>query len=320
MLFPIVALTFLAAFGVFLAAFLYLAQRQASGRTVLKRRLQTMAGERPGDIPEEILSVISREAERASELLTRAPQMRSLGKRLEQAGIQLPASLLLGSTMAVALGLALLLGAKTQSPLVGLLAAVVVLLGAELMLRVKTERRTIRFTEQFPDALSIAARSLRAGHSFPTAIQLVGQEAPSPVGPLFKTAYEQQQLGLRMVDALMRMNERIDSLDLRFFTTLVAINNDIGGNLSELLDKLAMTIRERLKIRRQVQVYTAQGRLSGYVLAALPVATFGIFSVLHPSYERTLIREPLGLYVLICAAAMQVIGFLIIRKIVRIRI
>ncbi|GAW65261.1 pilus biosynthesis protein [Geoanaerobacter pelophilus] len=320
MLFPIVALTFLATFGVFLAVFLYLAQRQASGRTVLKRRLQTMAGERPGEIPEELRSVISREAERAAELLTRAPQMRTLGKRLEQAGIRLPASLVLGSILALALGAALLLGAKTQSPLVGLLAAVVVLLVAELMLRVKTERRTTKFTEQFPDALSIAARSLRAGHSFPTAIQLVGQEAPSPVGPLFKTAYEQQQLGLRMVDALMRMNERIDSLDLRFFTTLVAINSDIGGNLSELLDKLAMTIRERLKIRRQVQVYTAQGRLSGYVLAALPVVTFGIFSVLHPNYERALINEPLGVYVLIGAAAMQVVGFLVIRKIVRIRI
>lgn len=318
MLFPIVALTFVAAFGVFLAAFLYLAQRQASGRTVLKRRLQTMAGER--EIPEELRSVISREAERASELLTRAPQMRTLGKRLEQAGIQLPVSLLFGSTLALALGAALLLGAKTQSPLVGLLAAVVVLLMAELLLRVKTERRTTRFTEQFPDALSIAARSLRAGHSFPTAIQLVGQEAPSPVGPLFKTAYEQQQLGLRMVDALMRMNERIDSLDLRFFTTLVAINSDIGGNLSELLDKLAMTIRERLTIRRQVQVYTAQGRLSGYVLAALPVGTFGIFSLMHPSYERALLHEPLGRYVLIGAAAMQVVGFLMIRKIVRIRI
>jgi len=164
------------------------------------------------------------------------------------------------------------------------------------------------------------ARSLRAGHSFSSAIQLIGQEIPDPVGELFKTAYDQQQLGLRISDTLDNLNERMDSLDLRFFTTAIGINIEVGGNLSEILDNLSHTIRERLRIRRQIRVYTAQGRLSGYVLAALPIVTFVIFQFLLPSYERVMLTEDMGRYALMLAAFMQLIGFLFIRKIINIRI
>nr|WP_284694659.1 type II secretion system F family protein [Geomonas sp. Red32] len=164
------------------------------------------------------------------------------------------------------------------------------------------------------------ARSLRAGHSFTTAIQLVGQEVASPAGDLFKLAYDQQQLGLRLADALAELNGRIDSLDLRFFTTVVAINTEIGGNLSEVLDKLALTIRERLRIRRQVRVFTAQGRMSGYVLGALPVVSFLIISFVYPDYERALFREPTGIYIVVFAAVLQLFGLMVIRRIIRIQI
>jgi tight adherence protein B len=166
----------------------------------------------------------------------------------------------------------------------------------------------------------MVARSLRAGHSFTSAIQLIGQEIPDPVGELFKTAYEQQLLGLRITETLQNLNERIESLDLRFFTTAVAINNDVGGNLSDILENLAETIRERLKIRRQVKVYTAQGRMSGYVLGALPIVTFIIFNILNPKYESVLYKETMGRYVLAFAVFMQLIGFLVIRQIIKIRI
>jgi tight adherence protein B len=116
------------------------------------------------------------------------------------------------------------------------------------------------------------------------------------------------------------LNERIQSLDLRFFTTAVAINSDVGGNLAEILDGLAQTIRERLKIRRQIKVYTAQGRMTGYVLGALPVVTFLIFNILNPEYESVLYRETMGRSVLAFAVFMQLIGLLVIRKIIQIRI
>ena len=319
MLLPILALIFLAVFCASCAAGLLLVERSFSPRTELKRRLQQMSGT-AGDFPVELRDLVRRNADRAGEFLTRLPHGRRLEKRLQRAAIALPPALLLAAGGAAALCLAVLAALRTRSIPFGVLAGAALPLAMELFLRAKISQRTAQFTEQFPDALNMIARSLRAGHSFPTAVQLVGEELPPPLGALFKTAYEQQQLGLRMIDALSAMNDRIDSMDLRFFTTLVAVNADIGGNLSELLDRLALTIRERLRIRRQVQVYTAQGRLSGYVLGALPVIAFAIFNFVSPDYERTLLREPMGLTILALAALLQLAGLLAIGKIIRIRI
>ncbi|MBJ6800994.1 type II secretion system F family protein [Geomonas propionica] len=318
MIVPIVALIFLTTFCATCAVCLYVIRRSASARTELRRRLHQMTPGGTGDY--ELREALTRNAHRAGELLVRLPQAHRLGKRLEQAGLGISASLFMVATVSSALLLALLVGLQTHSVLAAVAAAALPPVAGEITIRITTSRRITRFTELFPSGLSIIARSLRAGHSLTAAIQLVGEEVSDPVGALFRTAYEQQQLGLRLVDALAAMNERIDSLDLRFFTTLVTINSDIGGNLSELLDKLAATIKERLKIRRQVQVYTAQGRLSGYVLGALPVAAFFCFNIVSPEYEGELIKEPLGLYILAFAAFMQLVGLMIIRKIIRIQI
>jgi tight adherence protein B len=182
------------------------------------------------------------------------------------------------------------------------------------------QRRYERFTEQLPDVLTMIARSIRAGHALSSSLELVGNESADPSGGLFKTAFEQQKLGLPVADTLMNMTERIDSLDLRFFVMVITINSEVGGNLAETLDKLAETIRERLKIRRQVKVYTAQGRLSGYLLAILPIVSFLLINFLIPGYEDVLTKEKPGQYILALAALMQLTGFLVIRKIVKIRI
>ncbi|WP_224962990.1 type II secretion system F family protein [Geomonas subterranea] len=320
MIVPIVALVFLTTLCASCALCLYILKRNASARTELRRRLQQMARGTAGDVQPELREALTRKAHQAGELLTRLPQTRQMGKRLEQAGIEIPPALLVTAVVLAAFALALLTALETGYLPAALPAAALPVVTAEIMIRVKTARRIARFTELFPDALSIISRSLRAGQSLPTAIQLVGEEVPAPTGTLFRIAYEQQQLGLRLVDALADMNQRMESMDLRFFTTVIAINSDIGGNLSELLDKLALTIKERLKIRRQVRVYTAQGRLSGYVLGALPVVAFGCFTLLSPEYEKELTREPLGLYILAFAAFMQLAGLIIIRRIIRIQI
>ncbi|QWV96551.1 type II secretion system F family protein [Geomonas nitrogeniifigens] len=320
MLVPIVALVFLTTLCASSAISLYFLQRNASARTQLRRRLQQMARGTTGEIQPELREALARKARQAGELMTRLPQARQMGRRLEQAGIDIPPALLATAVVSAAVLLAAVTALETGSLPAALPAAAVPLLSAEVVIRVKTSRRIARFTELFPDALGMIARSLRAGQSLTTAIQLVGEEVPEPTGTLFRIAYEQQQLGLRLVDALATMNQRIESMDLRFFTTVVAINSDIGGNLSELLDKLAVTIKERLKIRRQVRVYTAQGRLSGYVLGALPLVAFVSFTLLSPEYEKELLKEPLGLYILAFATLLQLVGLVIIRKIIRIQI
>jgi tight adherence protein B len=317
---PIAVLIFVTALCIFAAIFLGVLEKQTSPKAELRRRLQRMARSSENEIPEELRSEISKETKPLDLILARLPFTRDLDRKLDHAGLKMTASAFVTINVPIALAVAALAGLRSGSFIVALAGAIATPLVANIYLYFKVEQRREKFTELFPDALSMISRSLRAGHSFNTAVQLVGQEVPAPVGELFKTAYDQQMLGLRITDGLANMNERIDSLDLRFFTTVVAINTEVGGNLSDVLDKLAVTIRERLRIRRQVKVYTAQGRMSGYVLGVLPILAFVLFNILYASYESVMLREPLGIYILCFAGAMQVVGLLIIRNIIRIQI
>lgn len=321
MLLPIVIITFVAVFCLFLAIYLGVAAVRNSPKYELKRRLRRLARDDGAQgMPEELRSEIIREIPPLDRILATLPLTRDLDRKLDHAGLQITASRFLMVTVAIsAFGFVLALFV-TKSFLMALPVAVALSLMPFAFLHFKIKERLDKFTELFPDALTMIARSLRAGHSFTSAIQLVGEEIQNPVGELFKTAYDQQLLGLRITETLSNLNERIESLDLRFFTTAIAINNDVGGNLSEILENLAKTIRERLKIRRQVRVYTAQGRMTGYVLGVLPVFTFFMFNILNPKYESILYKETQGRYVLALAVVLQLIGFLVIRKIIRIRI
>ncbi len=318
---PIVIVAFIAAFLFFVALYLGVDTVRRSPKYELKRRLQRLAKDQSAQgMPEELRAEIIREIPPLDKVLGTLPLTRDLDKKLDHAGLKITTTRFVGVTGGVTLAGFVVILLVAKSFWIALVAAVLVSLAPFAFLSVKIKQRLEKFTEEFPDALTMIARSLRAGHSFTSAIQLVGDEIPDPVGELFKTAYEQQLLGLRITESLSNLNERIESLDLRFFTTAIAINNDVGGNLSEILENLAKTIRERLKIRRQVRVYTAQGRMTGYVLGVLPVFTFVMFNILNPKYESILYKETTGIYVLTLAVILQVIGFLVIRKIIKIRI
>jgi tight adherence protein B len=189
-----------------------------------------------------------------------------------------------------------------------------------LYLRVKRNKRNMKFTELFPGTLEMIARSLKAGHSLSSAIQLVGMEVSDPVGTLFKTAYEVQTLGLSMRDALAQMLERMPGVDLQLFVTSVNIHWNVGGNLADSLERLAHLIRERLRIRRQVKVYSAQARLSSIILVVLPVFMAVFFYLFLPGHMEELLTSDLGRYGIAFAVIGQCLGFLVIRKIVNIRI
>ncbi|WP_136513115.1 type II secretion system F family protein [Geomonas edaphica] len=317
----IVVITFIAVFFLFFAVYLGVSTVRTSPKYQLKRRLQRLAKSSDSQgMSEDLRAEIIREIPPLDKLLGSLPLTRDLDKKLDHAGLEITSSrflIIAVSASAFSFVLILLL---SKSFLSALVCGFVVSLLPFAFLHHKITQRLEKFTELFPDALTMISRSLRAGHSFTSGIQLVGEEIQDPVGELFKTAYDQQLLGLRITETLSNLNERIDSLDLRFFTTAIAINNDVGGNLSDILDNLALTIRERLKIRRQVRVYTAQGRMTGYVLGALPIFTFIVFNILNPKYESVLYKETRGLYVLGVAVILQLVGFFVIRKIIRIRI
>jgi len=319
-LIPIVALIFLTTFCLVIIVFLAVTGVKDSPKSELKRRLRQMARQGHQEMPVELRSEILREMAPADRFLSRLPLLHGLDRKLDHAGLQLTISsfvtICAGLTLAGAALAALLARSIWFAPL-GAALALLLCFG---YLETKARQRAERFTELFPEALTMISRSLRAGHSFNTAVQLVGSEIANPVGELFKTAYDQQLLGLRITDGLNNLNERMESLDLRFFTTVIGINSEIGGNLSEILDKLSETIMERLRIRKQVRVYTAQGRMSGYVLGALPIVAYIAFNILNPGYESALTKEPLGIYILIGAVFMQLLGLLVIRSIIKIKI
>lgn len=176
------------------------------------------------------------------------------------------------------------------------------------------------FTEQFPDALDMMTNALRAGHAFARALQLVATEAPDPVGMEFRKTFEEQNLGIPVKEALINLTQRIDIVDLKLFATAVIIQRESGGNLTEMLSKISATIRARFKLLGQIKVLTAQGRFSGFILGSLPIGMALIVSTLNPDYISLLWVEPMGRFMIAIGLTMQILGFIIMQKIVKIKL
>jgi tight adherence protein B len=180
----------------------------------------------------------------------------------------------------------------------------------------KRNRRLRKFEEHFPEALDLLGRAVRAGHAFTTGLEMISKECPEPLAGEFRTAFEEQNFGLPLRDALLNLTERIPLIDVRFFVTALLIQKETGGNLAEILDGLARVIRDRFRIYREVQVRTAQGRLTAAILIALPIMMLIILSALNPKYVGVLFTDPMGPVVLVTAAIMQIIGSAILWKII----
>jgi tight adherence protein B len=188
-----------------------------------------------------------------------------------------------------------------------------------VLVRTRT-RRLRRFEEQFPDALDLLSRAIRAGHAFTTSMGMVADEAADPIGAEFRKTFDEQNFGLPLKDALVNLAERVPLMDVRFFVTAVLIQRETGGNLSEILDNLSHVVRERFKILRQVRVYTAHGRLTGYVLMGLPAALAIALSFINPEHMALLFNERMGRLMILGAIVMQTVGYFWIQKVVKIEV
>lgn len=186
-------------------------------------------------------------------------------------------------------------------------------------IRFLRKRRINLFAQQFPDALELMARALRAGHALPLTFKLVGDELPSPIGPEFERTFEEQNLGIALEEALNKLTKRVDILDLKYFATAVLIQRSTGGNLAEVLDKISYIIRERFKLKSQIKALTAEGRLSGIVLGFLPIAIGVVIYIMNPDYIKTLYYETTGNYLVGASIMLQILGFLTIKKIVNVK-
>jgi tight adherence protein B len=244
----------------------------------------------------------------------------SLARLIEQAGSTTTPSAIVMMSIAAAAAAGFLTSMFVRVPFAPLGVATAAMFIPYAWLRRKRSSRLRRFEEQFPEALDLLSRAVRAGHAFQTAMGMVGDDLAAPVGPEFKKTFEQQNFGLPLRDALNQLTDRMPLLDVRFFVTAVLIQRETGGNLSEILDNLAHVVRERFKILRQVRVHTAHGRFTAYVLLALPAALAIALSFINPEHMQTLFREHMGQMMLLAAMVMQTVGFLWIKQVVKIEV
>jgi tight adherence protein B len=246
------------------------------------------------------------------------PWVGNLRQMVEQSGLKMNVATLLLMMGCCGVGAYLLVAFLTRMPIVGLGAALFVAMIPYWYVSRARYKRMLKFEEHFPEAIDLVARALRAGHALPTGLGMVADEMPAPVGTEFRILYDEQNFGLTLPDAMRNFARRIPVLDARFFVTAVLTQRESGGNLAEVLDNLSSVIRDRFKVKRQVRVISAHGRITGWVLACLPPCLAAATLLLNPDHLGTLTGDPLGRQMIIVALFLQVIGTLVIRKIVNI--
>lgn len=245
------------------------------------------------------------------------PKLQTL---LDQADLEWSASQMLlnlgGAAIVISVGLLVL----QMSPIVAVGCGAAVLALPLLWLNFRRARRMRKLEGQLPDVFDMMSQALRAGHSLAGAVQLIYEQMPPPVAREFAQVYHEQNLGIKIEEALQTMANRVDSLDVRFFVTAVMIQRQTGGDLAEVLDNISGVIRQRIELAGLVRGLTAEGRLSGWVLFALPIVVFIGSMYLNPDYGRVLLEEPMGQIMLMIAGGMQLMGIAMIRWIVNIKV
>lgn len=299
---------------------LFLAFRKNSEGAV-SDRLDSLVGRnvRRDSSADMLLKQALQEADKKSILDRLTPEFFNLTKTFEQADCNIKPSALFG----ISLGLSALGAAMC----IWLVNVYVIPIGVILFFTLpwlwlyhKRAVRLKKFASQLPDAMELVARALRAGHSLAAGMHVVAEEMPSPICKEFGRVYEEQNLGIPLEEALKGMCDRVPNLDLRFFVTSVAIQRQTGGDLAEILDRIGHVIRERFKILGQVKALTAEGRLSGVVLIAMPIGLFMLMLWMKPDYIRLLWTDPMGVKMSIAAIILVLIGSYAIKKIVDIKV
>jgi tight adherence protein B len=275
---------------------------------------------RTEDVPDLLRRELLSDMPVVNRILATTPGINRLRLFLEQGDVRMQVGTFV--LTCVALGLFALVATLIVDLPFYVCMAATLLAGAApfLVTAAMRQRRFNRFEEQFPEAMDLLGRAVRAGHAFTTGFELIGKELPDPLGEEFRIAFQQQSLGLPLKDALANLAIRMPLPDVRVFVSSLQIQRESGGNLGEILDTMSHIVRERFKLRRQVRIYTAEGRLSMYMLTAIPfVALLGL-QLLQPQYIAPLFTDPRGHAALAVGAILQVIGYIVISRIIKIKV
>lgn len=282
-------------------------------RARVKKRLAAIGGQYPDEAGQQGPQIVER-FPTIDKLIENQGLTQKLLVELLRAGSKLRPSEFVGIMLGLSLVLALIGGLMTRSIVIELLGLVIGILAPMAWLKSQQARRLTQFNRQLPDALSLISSSIRSGYSFQRAMQMVADEMPPPISDEFQRALTEMSVGLPTDQALLRMVVRMTSYDLELVVTAVIIQMQIGGNLAEIIDNIAETIRERVRIEGEVAALTAEGRISGVVLAVLPFAIAGAIYVLNPRYLTPLVSESIGHLMILGALCLQAMGALLIKK------
>ena len=302
--------TFVGVLALVLGAYwLFVVRQEAGAQRAIQKRLrpQEEAARKGG------LTVAKSEQREGG-----ATPFRRLQSLVDQSGRRLtvPALLLVCGTCGLIAGLTVWM--VIEQPAVAGGAAALAMMVPYWVVKHFATSRMWKFEEQFPEAIDLIARALRAGHSFPPALSMVADELGDPVGPEFKLLYDRQNFGMPMPDALRSFAARVPLIDARFFVTAVLTQREAGGNLSGVLDNLSSVIRERFKVKRQVGVISAHGRMTAAILSGLPPVVAIAQFLMAPQNAKLLFTDPLGQKMLMGAVGLWGLGMLWIRKVIRI--
>lgn len=311
------AIVFLVAIALILGAYwAFVLNPENRNAAALRQRMK------PEDRRLERSSSLLREPETLSgiaalnNLLTRYSLSAAIKQAIDNSGLPLTVSMVVLGSVSIFCLVLILINTYIGVWWLALFGGLLSLLIPVFVVRIATTRRVRKFEEQFPEAVELIGRALRAGHAFATGLQMVAEEMPKPAGPEFRLLHDRQNYGAQLPDALRSFAQRIPSLDARFFVTAVLTQREAGGNLSEVLDRLASVMRERFRIRREVRVRSAHGRMTAGVLASMPPALALLTFINSPDQAKLMMTDPLGIKMLIVGGVLEVLGILVIRKLI----
>jgi tight adherence protein B len=288
---------------------------------VLRRRLATVIGTtdgtlRTGVLKDRRLSTIGA----LNTFLSRFGIVTALARMISRAGLRKRAGEVVLYVALAACGAFLLVALVTDNLLLGFAVGALGAIAPLVVIRRIGRRRAMLFAEQLPDGLDLVRAALQSGHGLMSALAVVADEFPDPIAEEFRNVTEEVRLGLPLRDALDKLADRVDNPDVPLLQTGILVAQEIGGNLAEVLDNIGYTIRERYRVQREIRVLTAQGRLSGGVLTAMPfIAALGM-SIFNPGYYTPLLHSESGHYMLAYAAVSLMLGHLVVRRLVKVKV
>ena len=302
---------------------LIVAMRPSESEKALQQRLRTIEHASTGAV-DETTDILRQESLSdipwLNDLMQQVPILHRLQHLLTQAESTWTVGTLVSGSLVLAVLATWLANFRAPTFVLALLVGLGVGSLPYIYLLFKRWSRLRRFEELLPDTIDLMARALRAGHTITSAIEMVSSEGTEPVASEFRRVFEEQNFGLPLREAMLNLADRVPLPDVRFLVTAILVQKETGGNLAEVLDKAAAVIRERFRLRGQLRVYTAQGRLTGWILAGLPFFMFVLLNIVNPNYERILLTDPVGQKLIYVGIGLMVLGGWVIRKVIDIKV